>query len=372
MCTLPCLEKVENMKNTMDIGFLESILTLPTSPFHEDVVSDFIREWAQNKPFQCSTDNWGNVSVTYSNGGSQHWVLAAHMDHPGFEAISQDGSIVTAWFRGGVRDEYYKGSSVTFLRNGSTVNGTIVSAKRDLELRWVLCSIELESGKTVEPGTPGMWNIPSFSKDNDLIRARVCDDLAGVAAIMEVLDQLAVSKASCHCTALFTRAEEVGFVGAIAACKERSIPDDAHVIAVETSKAQPGAGHGDGVVIRVGDKASVFTPELTGYVTHIAGELKKQDDSFKFVRMLMPGGTCESTVYCASGYSATGLCLALGNYHNMGANNQPQPEEINYSDYEALVTLMKAVVVSTSSPRELAAKWLESVHKKYDSLTPYL
>jgi hypothetical protein len=36
----------------------------------------------------------------------------------------------------------------------------------------------------------------------------------------------------------------------------------------------------------------------------------------------MDGGTCESSAYCQRGYDATGICIALGNYHNMNVRRK--------------------------------------------------
>ena len=74
---------------------------------------------------------------------------------------------------------------------------------------------------------------------------------------------------------------------------------------------------GEGVIIRVGDKTSIFNSALTYFLTRQAIALAKDDKSFCYQRALMPGGTCEATAFAALGYEATGLCLALDNYHNM-------------------------------------------------------
>ena len=63
----------------------------------------------------------------------------------------------------------------------------------------------------------------------------------------------------------------------------------------------------------------------------------------------MAGGSCEATAFSAYGYESTCLCLALGNYHNMGdlsaveAGKSPAkvaPEVISIDDYRGLVKLL--------------------------------
>jgi len=353
-------------------NMLRNVVTIPTAPFQEELVADFIKNWAISEEFDCSIDDSGNLFVTFANGGKEQWILEAHMDHPGFQAVSQEGNIVSAWFRGGVKEEYFIGQDVVFFSQDEEITGTIESIVKDEDTKWFRCEINIGEGSNVRAGSAGMWHIPDFDQRGDIIASRVCDDLAGVAAIMTVLENLKENNVCCHCTALFTRAEEVGFVGAIGACRGGHIPQSAHIIAVETSKAQPGAGLGDGVVIRVGDKTSTFSPLLTGYVDNIAKGLKKEDEDFAYVRMLMPGGTCESSVYCTCGYSATGLCLALGNYHNMGSDGRPAPEEISFFDYENLVKLMEAVVSFDGSPQGAADAWMDKNNERYDRLKQYL
>src|SRR3989304_1281572 len=58
--------------------------------------------------------------------------------------------------------------------------------------------------------------------------------------------------------ALLTRAEELGFVGTLAAAEAGVIPRNAVVVSVEASRAIPGVEVGGGPVIRVGGRARPF------------------------------------------------------------------------------------------------------------------
>ena len=44
----------------------------------------------------------------------------------------------------------------------------------------------------------------------------------------------------------------------------------------------------------------------------------------------------------APGYPAAGMCLPLGNYHNMGPGGKIRPERIDLGDFESLVKLLVA------------------------------
>src|SRR5208282_6648797 len=71
-----------------------------------------------------------------------------------------------------------------------------------------------------------------------------------------------------------------------------------------------------------------------------AEALAKKDRKFLHQRALMPGGTCEATVYDIFGYTAASLCVPLGNYHNMDTQAQKiGPEYIDVSDWQNMVKL---------------------------------
>src|SRR5439155_12123216 len=132
------------------------------------------------------------------------------------------------------------------------------------------------------------------------------------------LDVLHRSPTNTPVAVFLTRAEEEGFIGAVAAVlKPALLRKSDRIVAIECSAMQPYAPQGHGVIIRVGDKTSIFNSGLTYFLTQQAAALQKKSRSFKYQRALMPGGTCEATVYDAYGYTAAAVCVALGNYHNM-------------------------------------------------------
>jgi endoglucanase len=151
------------------------------------------------------------------------------------------------------------------------------------------------------------------------------------------IDELSRSRAACEAYFLFTRAEEVGFIGAMAAARLGTIPRQCFVVAMETSSERPFAKIGDGPILRVGDKATTFTHEVTAHVQRVAEELVKKG-GFVYQRKLMDGGTCESSAYCRLGYEGTGMCVALGNYHNVDATKKKlAPEYVSVPDLENVV-----------------------------------
>ncbi|MHC4220704.1 MAG: M20/M25/M40 family metallo-hydrolase, partial [Planctomycetota bacterium] len=189
--------------------------------------------------------------------------------------------------------------------------------------------------------------------------APACDDLAGVAAALSAFDVLRGRRSGAGIGVLLTRAEEVGFIGAIAACKRHTVPKRARLICLENSRSFAESPIGAGPILRIGDKVSVFSPELTNRLCHLVDEYQAGKPGFKVQRKLMPGGTCEATTFSAYGYEAACICLPLGNYHNMTdidgvlAGKRPArvgPEIISLDDYHGMVELLVRVAPRLEEP----------------------
>ena len=59
------------------------------------------------------------------------------------------------------------------------------------------------------------------------------------------------------------RAEEIGFHGALAVAAKRGVPKNSLIVSLETSRELPGVKMGQGVILRVGDRTSIFDSEAT-------------------------------------------------------------------------------------------------------------
>ena len=187
-----------------------------------------------------------------------------------------------------------------------------------------------------------MWDLPAFELRDDRIYSRACDDLIGCAAIVAMFMDLERSGADCTCLGLFTRAEEVGFVGALQLAASGAIPKHVTILSLETSAERPPARMGDGPILRVGDKASIFDPAVTAELEAIAA-----NEKIRVQRCLMPGGTCEATAYALDDYRCGALCVALGNYHNCGPEARIAPEFVALCDVQGLTALCTAIARRT-------------------------
>jgi len=323
---------------------LNEMLSIPTAPFAEHKVVAYIERFcARREPVTLTRDKAGNVLARVKLGSrrvARPVCITAHLDHPGFVADRMIGKgRLRAFWRGGVPKEYFVGSAVRFDVDGEWVKGKVASIKtRRADGTGRVDTAMVEAAQAIPPGSIGMWDFPDPVVRGRRIFARGCDDLAGAAAMLCTIDELCRSGGNCDAYFLFTRAEEVGFVGAIAAAKARTIPKKCFVVAMETSSERPFAKMGDGPILRVGDRASTFTHAVTAYCHRIARDLGRADRSFTYQRKLMDGGTCESSAYCTLGYEATGLCVALGNYHNVNAKRKKLgPEYIDLDDFENVI-----------------------------------
>ena len=328
------------------LEILRDVLSLPTAPFSEGAVVEYVRRFAAAHGLVFRQDVAGNVLLRCRRGRSPagvRWVFTAHMDHPGFVVKRRQGRTLWAEFRGGVGQEYFSGAKAVFFTPGGRVRAVVERTKRrpgTIWRSWMDVRLRLERPLPVPRGTVGMWDFRDTVIRNGRISARGCDDLAGVAALLCAASCLKKRDMEADVTVLLTRAEEVGLVGAVAACRGRTIPPSANVVSIEASAAQPAAPLGGGVVVRVGDSRRTFDPALTAVVVAAAIELKRNEKGFTFQRRLMPGGMCESSAFYCWDYRAAALCLPLANYHNRGRGHRLAPEAIHLDDFTNLVRLL--------------------------------
>ena len=365
--------------------WLTEITSIPTVAGREERVVEWLTAWAAARPeVTLTADAYGNLTLRRVEpfAPGEPLYITAHLDHPGFaiEAIEDSAHAVLA-FRGGVMDDYFTGARVQLHAANNAVGAqprpaTVIERiepQAGSDEMFKRYRVRLDEGHTTDGLTQrdiATWLLPSATIEEGLLSAPACDDLAAAAAGLSAFDELLKLKAQGHhvgrdARLFFTRAEEIGFVGALGACREKTIPDSAPIIALENSRAFDDSPIGGGPIVRVGDRLTVFTPRLTaavaaraeaisgGAATPTAAQKQREMPTWRWQRKLMAGGACEATVFCAAGYDATCVCLPLGNYHNMadlaavqaGRNTTPPaiaPEQIAIGDFDGLVDLLVA------------------------------
>lgn len=363
-------------QNNAHHRILSDLLSVPTAPFAEHLVLNFIDSFCRKRKIKSlKRDAAGNLLVHVRVGSRRTprpVCITSHTDHPGFLANRMSAkNTLHAFWHGGVPPEYFDGSKVRFFVSNKWISGRIRSltiATRAGRERVDTVTIDIK--RDIPTGSIGMWDFPDPRIRGTRIHARACDDLVGVGAMLCCIDELVRKMKPAEAYFLFTRAEEVGFIGAIAAARAKTIPKKCYIVAMEASSERPFAKIGDGPILRVGDRATAFTPEATAHCYRIARELAASDKSFIYQRKLMDGGTCESSAYCTLGYEATGLCVALGNYHNVDATNKRlAPEYIDLNDFDNVVKWFVALATTShayTSRDETMHEQLRDLEKTYN------
>ncbi|MBV8216691.1 MAG: M20/M25/M40 family metallo-hydrolase [Verrucomicrobia bacterium] len=298
------------------LKIVQPLLECPTAPMFETAVSEEIqRQLSGIEGLKLQVDASGNL-IAWFGRDRPKYVFVAHMDHPGWQ-----------------------------LHPNRRFLGTVPLNLQD-------------KGQVQEFGEFGMWDLPAFRLDGDRLYSRACDDLIGCAIIIAMLRTLAQTGFGGSVAGVFTRAEEVGFIGAIHLARSKLLPSDATIISLETSKEMPPAKMGAGPIIRVGDLTSIFDPQTADFFVEVA-----KNEKIGFQRCLMPGGTCEATAFQLYGYRSAALCIALGNYHNCTPDGRIDSEFIDLGDLDGLIGFCVAIVATEATAetaREALRKRLEA------------
>jgi len=311
---------------------LEAVLACPTAPFHEGLVHGVILgAVTASGRLRARTDDFGNLQVTYGSARPR-LLFACHTDHPALEARG-DG---TAVVRGGIRPQALVGASLRRLdRPGRAATvGKVLKEERPSVVRL--------KGRRLKRGTPLVPDLPPPSVGKTHVQARAVDDQVAVAACLAMFDRLEALRWKGTVGALFTRGEEVGFAGALGWVATTKTRRSTTIVNLEMSNARPHTPQGKGPILRVGDRLTVFSQEVSAELEATARALARTDKEFRYQRALMDGGACEATVYAHGGFRAGALCLPLRNYHNHAPRGGLAREDVHAADAENLVRWMTA------------------------------
>jgi putative aminopeptidase FrvX len=298
------------------LEIIQPLLACPTAPMFESAVREELkRQLGDIHGLRLETAGHGNLIAWYG-GTRPKYVFVAHMDHPGWQLQP------IRRFLGGVPESLQ------------------------------------DKGEVREFGEFGMWDLPPMRVEGDRLHSRACDDLMGCATIVAMLRTLSEINFGGSVAGVFTRAEEIGFIGAIHLAKSKLLPSEATIISLETSKEIAPAKMGDGPIVRVGDRSSIFDPGTTDFFVEVA-----KREKLAVQRCLMPGGTCEATAFQLYGYRSGALCVALGNYHNCTPDGRIDAEFIDLRDLEGLIRFCVAITEAdgtAETEREALRKRLEA------------
>ena len=308
---------------------VRALVEQPTAPFHEEAVRDaIVAELRECPHVRIEHDAYGNMIARYRRGTRRRprWAFAAHMDHP-------------AWVRS-------KDGEWRFL--GSVAERFLVNPRRR------------------EFGDFAMLDLPAFELKDGQIHSRACDDLLGCAEIICLFRELEAAKADVHCLGIFSRAEEVGFWGAIQLARSGILPKDITVFSLETSAPRGGAEIGRGPIVRVGDRLSIFDSGGTARLVSVAAE-----NGIPVQRCLLDGGSCEASAYQLYGYRSVAASIGLGNYHNCAPDGSIQCEYVSVDDYANMVRLCVALALSATKMTDPTKALRATLEKRAAACQPF-
>lgn len=351
-------------KKLLGMQILKRIANIPTASFYEDLMVkelfDIFREMFEFKnKVNWHQDSYGNVHLNYRGGvpNSLHVIYVVHMDHPAFHLELLEGKVI-AEMAGCFNSEWIVGSRVKLYSNFNEVaKGKIISKFPD------------NSGKNrslyvVEPDVIidkdlcfAMLDLGDLEVKDGFIRASVLDDYASIAMTIAAFQQIIQNNEAINVSVVFHKAEEVGFIGAYTVASNDMYPKNALVYSIETSsrlaRRNPKdalieiAQLGKGIIIRTGDK---MTPAYNMDAVMLA-HLSALKHRIQVQELRMYGGSCEATLYCALGYRAAGLCLALNGWHNglLDGEGTVCKEEVSQRDFETGIDLMVAMATQLAN-----------------------
>lgn len=322
-------------------ALVKEVLATPTAPLHEQRMIALVLRKAKEWGYRVKRSPKGNLLVGRADAFRRpHVIVTAHLDHPGIRVLAVTGNSAEIGILGGVPLKIIRGSRWRLWDNTSTTTGVVGAKTRR---KWMGNPIyRMRLSRPVQAGAFGQLHCPSPKWQGHIVSSRAQDNVINVATLLTLLQHQKHYRHS-RLLCLFTRAEEIGMVGASEAVTSRFLPKSAPVIVLEASSAK--AGHvrlGGGPILRVGDRQSTFSPDVDLWLQTAARSLTVQ-------RALMAGGTCEATLYHSHGYCVGSLALPLDNYHNNGTTRLA-PEKIHWQDFLALQELLAELLRTPFAP----------------------
>lgn len=321
------------------LSLFRHLTAVPTAPYFEQGVERQALSWIKKNLGAKVTvqKRRGGLVVRYQGRADAPFIaFAAHTDHPAFRlsGVTQRGA--KAQLEGGLPSDLLDGVVVEAFRAGASSNapaavGRLGKTPKDVT-SFTVAWLRPPKGKV----DFAVLKLPACRVKGGWLSSRSIDDILGCAVSLEALRRLAVSRAKTNVAVILHRAEEVGFMGALDIIRRGEFSLEDSVISVESSRAIRGALPGRGAVVRTGDKACAFDPNLISLLDAAARAVKGRTQ-----RQRLTGGTCEATAYLAFGYEAAGVAVPLVNYHNGWGAKAVAAEKVRVSDVDGAVALLE-------------------------------
>ena len=355
----------------LDMDSLKLILSQASAPFREIYVMAAVEKLFTEAGVPYFFDATGNMLVGIESESQLKKmlrkktqvplrILMAHTDHPGFHGVRwlDNNRLAIKWFGGSPKKylhntKVWLGDETGEFAEGRLQKVQLASHGFSIDKAEVKLQQPLESKRPAAKRVFGGFQFSApFKRTGGLIHTRAADDLVGVYCIVEAMKAITASKrkGDCNGIGLLTRAEEVGFVGAMAHFQQydyRAARRRVVCVSLEASRTLPGAEIGKGPVVRLGDRRTVFSADALQALTLLAEARIKG----RYQRRIMDGGACEGSATTMLGLETVGISIPLGNYHNEGYEGgvecrgyrAPAPEHVSLKDIESMLQLCKAV-----------------------------
>lgn len=386
--------------NSADLNLLLDLLSEPTAPFRELHVAHFVSQFLAREEIPHFTDRHGNIVVGVDDQAEYKRLLAvrngepvrlfiAHMDHPGFHGLRWSGDALAVKWHGGSPVRHLKGAKVWVAdETGVVAWGRLAETKLASHGR-ALDSATVQFPRLQLPGrrprAASLFGGFAFRapvwRAGQRLYTKAADDLIGVFAIMQTARALRMGRqrGAPPFLGLLTRAEEVGFIGAIGHLELgwwRNARRPLLAVSLEASRMLPGAVVGGGPIVRLGDRRTVFHADGLQGLTMAAQKVLGR----RFQRRIMDGGACEATATTAYGIPTIALSVPLGNYHNQGfeggpdcrAPHGPAPEFVHVGDVAGLLTLCMAIMAPGFSGADPWRKTRSQLKQNFRDYAPLL
>lgn len=362
------------------IRTLDAVLAVPTAPFCERWLRDhLVARFEKHRSLSCRIDPAGNLLVRYrpTKKTAAKVCFQAHLDHPGF--------ILRSWHnRQGIADafggipENLLGAKLRFFpeptSRGIVAKITGLGPHPKLKSHGAVRRLQITSSQAIPIGSVGMWNYPHLKIRGSWLDGRAFDDNLGTAILTYIIEEHIRRKTKEPLDFLFTRAEEVGYLGILEVLRGRTFKLPSLTVTIEMPRAAGDLIAGNGVMIRAGDKNFGFDPRATAYIEWIARKIHKKHPGFQYQRRLGLFGGTESGVLQLSGYQASSLCLPVVSAHNISFTNRGKPttERVHRDDLLALVTLALELGSRPWNVPEASRRIRQSLFKNSDQLRKLL
>ena len=356
----------------MNSSLLNELLSQPTAPFREDHVLRWVDQFLKKEKIPFFVDPSGNrvvgassekdyIKLLRQKSSEPVRLFMAHTDHPGFHGQQwlSPTELQVKWY-GGTPTQNIEGATVgvfsrkKFLGTATIKKSVLTPAGTSLQESVLEWTLPCPYGDQPAESLAGAFSFRSpVWRENDLIYTQAADDLVGVFAILMLFLNLK-KRRNIPVIGILTRAEEVGFIGAIAHFETGWLQQARRpvlCVSLETSRTLPGAEIGKGPVVRLGDRTTVFDPGALQVLSQLATTHLPTSHQ----KRIMDGGSCEATAASAYGFRTLGISVPLGNYHNQNleggpdsrgavGSKSPAPEFVHSSDIDGLITLCEALI----------------------------